>query len=73
MRCVNSEGLDRYLSEVDLIEKENERYELEFLEAISDLKEYAMKLDKLELLKDIIKEEFNLWKQIKEELQNERD
>ena len=60
MRCANSEGLDRYLSEVDLIEKENEKYELEFLEVISDLKKYAMKLDKLELLKDIIKEEFNL-------------
>lgn len=60
MRCVNSEGLDKYLSEVDLIEKENEKYELEFLEAISDLKKYAMKLDKLELLKDVIREEFNL-------------
>ena len=60
MRCTNSEGLDRYLSEVDLIEKENEKYEMEFLEAISDLKKYAMKLDKLELLKDVIREEFNL-------------
>ena len=60
MRCANSEGLGRYLSEVDLIEKENEKYEMEFLEAISDLKEYAMKLDKLELLKDVIREEFNL-------------
>ena len=60
MRCANSEGLDRYLSEVDLIEKENEKYEMEFLEVISDLKKYAMKLDKLELLKDLIKEEFNL-------------
>ena len=60
MRCANSEGLDRYLSEVDLIEKENEKYELEFLEVISDLKKYAMKLDKLDLLKDVIKEEFNL-------------
>ena len=60
MRCVNSEGLDRYLSEVELIEKENEKYELEFLEVISDLKKYAMKLDKLEVLKDVIKEEFNL-------------
>ena len=65
MRCINSEGLDRYLSEVDLIEKENERYEMEFLEVISDLKKYAMKIDKLELLKDVIREEFNLWKQIK--------
>ena len=62
MRCVNSEGLAKYLSEVDLIEKENEKYELEFLEVISDLKKYAMKLDKLELLKDVIREEFNLWK-----------
>ena len=61
MRCTNSEGLDRYLSEVDLIEKENEKYEIEFLEAISDLKQYAMKIDKLELLIDIIKNEFNLY------------
>ena len=60
MRCANSEGLDRYLSEVELIEKENERYELEFLEVISDLKKYAMKIDKLELLKDLVREEFNL-------------
>ena len=60
MRCSNSEGLDKYLSEVDSIERENEKYELEFLEVISDLKKYAMKNDKLELLKDVIKEEFNL-------------
>ena len=60
MRCANSEGLARYLAEVDSIEKENEKYELEFLEVISDLKKYAMKLDKLELLKDVIREEFNL-------------
>ena len=66
MRCTNSEGLDRYLSEVDLIEKENEKYELEFLEVVLDLKKYAMKLDKLELLKDVIWEEFNLWYQFLE-------
>ena len=60
MRCANTRALNRYLSEVDLIEKENEKYEIEFLEAISDLKKYAMKLDKLELLKDVIREEFNL-------------
>ena len=60
MRCANSEGLYRYLSEVDSIEKENEKYEQEFLEAISDLKKYAMKLDKLDLLKDVIREEFCL-------------
>ena len=61
MRCINSEGLDRYLSEVDSIEKENEKYELEFLEVISDLKKYVIKNDKLELLIDIIKNEFNLY------------
>ena len=61
MRWVNSESLDKYLSEVELAEKENEKYELEFLEAISDLKKYAMKLDKLELLIDTIKNEFNLY------------
>ena len=59
-QCANTLALNKDFSEVDLIEKEDEKYELEFLEAISDLKKYAMKLDKLELLKDLIKEEFNL-------------
>ena len=48
-------------SEYTQAEKENEKYELEFLEILSNLKIYAMKNDKLELLKDVIKEEFNLW------------
>ena len=61
MRCANSEYLDKYLSSIEQAEKENEKYELEFLEILSNLKIYAMKNDKLELLKDIIKEEFNLW------------
>ena len=61
MRCANSESLDKYLSGVDQVEKENERYEIEFLEILSNLKIYAMKNDKLELLKDVIREEFNLW------------
>ena len=60
MRCANSEKLDKYLSGEELLEKENERYEIEFLEILSNLKIYVMKNDKLELLKDIIKEEFNL-------------
>ena len=60
MRCANSEALNKYLSGEELLEKENERYEIEFLETLSDLKKYAMKNDKLELLKDVIKEEFNL-------------
>ena len=60
MRCVNSEALNKYLSGEELIEKENERYEIEFLEILSNLKIYAIKNDKLELLKDVIKEEFNL-------------
>ena len=60
MRCINSEALDKYLSQQDKAEKENEKYELEFLEILSNLKIYAMKNDKLELLKDIIKEEFSL-------------
>ena len=62
MRCSNSESLDKYLSQQEKAEKENERYEIEFLEILSNLKIYAMKNDKLELLKDVIKEEFNLWK-----------
>ena len=60
MRCANSESLNKYLSGEELLEKENERYEIEFLEILSNLKIYAMKNDKLELLKDVIKEEFNL-------------
>ena len=60
MRCVNSESLDKYLSSEEQIKKENERYEIEFLEILSNLKIYAMKNDKLELLKDVIKEELNL-------------
>ena len=60
MRCANSEYLDKYLSSIEKAEKENEKYELEFLEILSNLKIYAMKNDKLELLKDVIKEEFNL-------------
>lgn len=60
MRCPNSEALDKYLRFEELLEKENEKYELEFLEILSNLKIYAMKNDKLELLKDVIKEEFSL-------------
>ena len=59
-RCATTEVLNKYLSGEELIEKENEKYELEFLEILSNLKIYAMKNDKLELLKDVIKEEFNL-------------
>ena len=60
MRCANTRALNKYLSGEEQIEKENEKYELEFLEILSNLKIYAMKNDKLELLKDVIKEEFNL-------------
>lgn len=58
--CANTRALNKYLSEIEKAEKENERYEIEFLETLSDLKEYAIKNDKLELLKDIVKDEFNL-------------
>ena len=60
MRCINSEALNNYERQIEKAEKENERYEIEFLETLSNLKIYAIKNDKLELLKDIIKEEFNL-------------
>ena len=59
-QCINTQVLNKYLSGEELLEKENERYEVEFLEILSNLKIYAMKNDKLELLKDVIKEEFNL-------------
>ena len=61
MRCANSEAVNKYLTGEEQAEKENERYEIEFLEILSNLKIYAMKNDKLELLKDVLKEEFNLW------------
>ena len=61
-RCANTESLNKHLSGEEQLEKENEKYELEFLEILSNLKIYAMKNDKLELLKDVTKEEFNLWK-----------
>ena len=60
MRCANTQALNNYEREIEQAEKENEKYEIEFLEILSNLKIYAMKNDKLELLKDIIKEEFNL-------------
>ena len=59
-QCANTQVLNKYLSEIEKAEKENERYEIEFLETLSNLKMYAIKNDKLELLKDVIKEEFNL-------------
>ena len=60
MRDANTESLNRYEREIEKAEKENERYEIEFLDVLSNLKIYAIKNDKLELLKDITKEEFNL-------------
>ena len=59
-QCANTQALNNYEREIEKAEKENERYEIEFLEILSNLKIYAMKNDKLELLKYIIKEEFNL-------------
>ncbi len=59
-QCTNTRALNKYLSSQEQAERENEKYELEFLEILSNLKIYAMKNDKLELLKDVIKEEFNL-------------
>ena len=60
MRCANTQALNSYEREIEKAEKENERYEIEFLEILSNLKIYAIKNDNLELLKDITKEEFNL-------------
>lgn len=59
-QCANTRALNKYLASEEQLEKENERYEIEFLEILSNLKIYAMKNDKLELLKYIIKEEFSL-------------
>ena len=59
-QCSNTQVLNNYEREIEKAEKENEKYELEFLEILSNLKIYAMKTDKLELLKDVIREELNL-------------
>ena len=59
-QCSNTQALNNYEREIEKAEKENEKYELEFLEILSNLKIYAMKNDKLELLKDVIREEINL-------------
>ena len=59
-QCANVWALNNYERQIEKAEKENERYEIEFLEILSNLKIYAIKNDKLELLKEIIKEEFNL-------------
>ena len=59
-QCANTQALNNYEREIEQVERENERYEIEFLEILSNLKIYAMKNDKLELLKDVIKEEFSL-------------
>ena len=58
--CANTKHINDFLNNQDKAEKENERYEIEFLEILSNLKIYAIKNDKLELLKDVIREEFNL-------------
>ena len=60
-QCSNTRALNNYEREIEKAEKENEKYELEFLEVISDLKKYAIKNDKLDLLIDTIKNEFNLY------------
>ena len=60
MSCANTQALNNYEREIEKAEKENEKYEIEFLEILSNLKKYAIKNDKLELLKDVIKEELNL-------------
>ena len=59
-QCANTLALNNYERQIEKAEKENERYEIEFLEILSNLKIYAIKNDKLELLKDVIREEFSL-------------
>ena len=60
MKCSNTKHINDFLNNQDKDTKENEIYVLEFLEILSNLKIYAIKNDKLELLKDIVREEFNL-------------
>ena len=42
-QCANTRALNNYEREIEKAEKENERYESEFLEILSNLKIYAMK------------------------------
>ena len=60
MNCANTKHINDFLNNQDKDTKENERYEIEFLEILSNLKIYAIKNGKLVLLRDIIKEEFSL-------------
>lgn len=60
MRCANTRALNNYEREIDKAEKEQEKIELEFYDAISSLKDYAIKMDCLELLREVVAEELNL-------------
>ena len=46
MNCANTKHINDFLNNQDKDIKENEKYELEFLEILSNLKIYAMKNDK---------------------------
>lgn len=60
MRCANSELLGRYLDEMEEKEKELEIVELEFFDAITSLRDRAIELDCLELLKEVAAEELDI-------------
>ena len=62
-RCANTEVLDKYLSEEDKFEKVVDRFSVEILDELNNLRSFAKDFEHYDLtdvLKDIIKEEFNL-------------
>lgn len=63
MRCANTEALNRYLSEEEKFEKIVDNFTCEVLVVLKGLKYQAKSYDYYDLtdvLKDIIKEEFDL-------------
>lgn len=63
MRCANSEVLNKYLSKEEQFEKVVDKFTVEVLDELNNLRSFAKDFksyDLSEVLKDIIKEEFNL-------------
>ena len=63
MRCTNSEALNKYLSGEEQFEKVVDRFSVEVLDELNNLRRLAKDFkgyDLSEVLEDIIKEEFNL-------------
>ena len=63
MRCANTWALNKYLSGEEQFEKVVDRFSVEVLDELNNLRSFAKDFESYDLtdvLKDIIKEEFNL-------------